>query len=422
MEAAAVLPSPLSISTPHNSVLRPSISARNSASFARFRTNFPLSKSVSSSHVNLGFGKLTFQSRRCSVVRASASSDSAEPTAPIAPLQFESPVGQFLSQMLAMHPHLVPAAAERQLEQLQTDFESEKQREESSASGTDLVLYRRIAEVKGNERRRALEEILYTLVVQKFMDADISLIPSISPSSSDPVGRVDTWPSQDEKLQEVHSPEAYEMIQNHLALILGNRLNDSSTVAQISKLRVGQVYAGSVMYGYFLKRVDERFQLEKAMKILPEQMGEREKEIVDQGKIDDVISSTSDDSISYRNAQSHPEVSSWAGGISPEGFGHGIKSSRLRSYVMSFDADMLSRYPRIRSKATVTIIEKHAEALFGKPEIVITPQGTIDPSKDEQIRIGFSGIKRLVLEAVTFGSFLWEVESYVDSRYNLLLN
>lgn len=422
MEAAAVLPSPLSISTPHNSVLRPSISARNSASFARFRTNFPLSKSVSSSHANLGFGKLTFQSRRCSVVRASASSDSAEPTAPIAPLQFESPVGQFLSQMLAMHPHLVPAAAERQLEQLQTDFESEKQREESSASGTDLVLYRRIAEVKGNERRRALEEILYTLVVQKFMDADISLIPSISPSSSDPVGRVDTWPSQDEKLQEVHSPEAYEMIQNHLALILGNRLNDSSTVAQISKLRVGQVYAGSVMYGYFLKRVDERFQLEKAMKILPEQMGEREKEIVDQGKIDDVTSSTSDDSISYRNAQSHPEVSSWAGGISPEGFGHGIKSSRLRSYVMSFDAETLSRYPRIRSKATVTIIEKHAEALFGKPEIVITPQGTIDPSKDEQIRIGFSGIKRLVLEAVTFGSFLWEVESYVDSRYNLLLN
>lgn len=422
MEAAAVLPSPLSISTPHNSVLRPSISARNSASFARFRTNFPLSKSVSSSHVNLGFGKLTFQSRRCSVVRASASSDSAEPTAPIAPLQFESPVGQFLSQMLAMHPHLVPAAAERQLEQLQTDFESEKQREESSAAGTDLVLYRRIAEVKGNERRRALEEILYTLVVQKFMDADISLIPSISPSSSDPVGRVDTWPSQDEKLQEVHSPEAYEMIQNHLALILGNRLNDSSTVAQISKLRVGQVYAGSVMYGYFLKRVDERFQLEKAMKILPEQMGEREKEIVDQGKIDDVTSSTSDDSISYRNAQSHPEVSSWAGGISPEGFGHGIKSSRLRSYVMSFDAETLSRYPRIRSKATVTIIEKHAEALFGKPEIVITPQGTIDPSKDEQIRIGFSGIKRLVLEAVTFGSFLWEVESYVDSRYNLLLN
>lgn len=422
MEAAAVLPSPLSISTPHNSVLRPSISVRNSASFARLRTNFPLRKSVSSSHVNLGFGKLTFQSRRCSVVRASASSDSAEPTAPIAPLQFESPVGQFLSQMLATHPHLVPAAAERQLEQLQTDFESEKQREESSAAGTDLVLYRRIAEVKENERRRALEEILYTLVVQKFMDADISLIPSISPSSSDPVGRVDTWPSQDEKLQEVHSPEAYEMIQNHLALILGNRLNDSSTVAQISKLRVGQVYAGSVMYGYFLKRVDERFQLEKAMKILPEQMGEREKEIVDQGKIDDVTSSTSDDSISYRNAQSHPEVSSWAGGISPEGFGHGIKSSRLRSYVMSFDADTLSRYPRIRSKATVTIIEKHAEALFGKPEIVITPQGTIDPSKDEQIRIGFSGIKRLVLEAVTFGSFLWEVESYVDSRYNLLLN
>ena len=135
-------------------------------------------------------------------------------------------------------------------------------------------------------RRKALEEILYTLVVQKFMDADISLIPSISSSSSDPVGRVDTWPSQDEKWQQVHSPEAYEMIQNHLALILGNRLNDLSTVAQISKLRVGQVYAASVMYGYFLKRVDQRFQLEKAMKILPEQMEERERRtLLSKGKL-----------------------------------------------------------------------------------------------------------------------------------------
>ncbi|PKI53461.1 hypothetical protein CRG98_026151, partial [Punica granatum] len=157
---------------------------------------------------------------------------------------------------------------EKQLEQLQTDRDAENTKEESSAAGTDLVLYRRIAEVKANERRKALEEILYALVVQKFMDSDVSLIPSVS-SSSDPSGRVDMWPSQEGKLERLHSPEAYEMIQNHLALILGNRAGGSSSVAQISKLRVGQVYAASVMYGYFLRRVDQRFQLEKTMKILP---------------------------------------------------------------------------------------------------------------------------------------------------------
>ncbi|MCE7766563.1 DUF760 domain-containing protein, partial [Pseudomonas putida] len=105
---------------------------------------------------------------------------------------------------------------------------SEQQKEEPSATGTDLVLYRRIAEVKANDRKKALEEILYALVVQKFMDANVSLVPAISPPSSEPSGRVDTWPSQDDKFEHLHSAEANEMIQNHLALILGSRLGDNS--------------------------------------------------------------------------------------------------------------------------------------------------------------------------------------------------
>ncbi|KAL0825337.1 hypothetical protein Bca101_049014 [Brassica carinata] len=87
-----------------------------------------------------------------------------------------------------------------------------------------------------------------------------------------------------------------------------------------------------------------------------------------------------------------------------------MKQSRLKMYVMSFDGETLQRYATIRSREAVGIIEKHTEALFGRPEIVITPQG-IDSSKDEHIQISFKGLKRLVLEAVTFGSFLWDVES-----------
>lgn len=267
-----------------------------------------------------------------------------------------------------------------------------------------------------------MEEILYALVVQKFMDANVSLIPALAPpSSSDTSGRVDIWPSQDEKLEELHSPEAYEMIQNHLALILGNRAGDSTSVAQISKLRVGQVYAASVMYGYFLKRVDQRFQLEKTMKVLPNASDEEESSI--QPAVGGDMRPSGEE-VSYRAASSHPEaeVSSWAGGISPGGFGHGLKASRLRTYVMSFDGETLQRYATIRSKEAVSIIEKHTEALFGRPEIVITPQGTVDSSKDELIKISFGGLKRLVLEAVTFGSFLWDVESYVDSRYHFVMN
>ncbi|CAH8284669.1 unnamed protein product [Eruca vesicaria subsp. sativa] len=352
--------------------------------------------------------------RRSLVVRAAASDDDGSSSAakPIAPLQLQSPAGQFLSQILVTHPHLVPAAVEQQLEQLQTDRDSQGQNKDgSSAPGTDIVLYRRIAELKENERRRTLEEILYALVVQKFMEANVSLVPSITPSSSDPSGRVDTWPTKVDKLEKLHSSEMYEMIHNHLALILGPRMGDLTSVAQISKLRVGQVYAASVMYGYFLKRVDQRFQLEKSMKILPGGLDDDSKTSVEQPE-----------NVTFQSVSSHPEVGSFAGGVSAKGFGSEIKPSRLRTYVMSFDSETLQRYATIRSREAVGIIEKHTEALFGKPEIVITPEGTVDSSKDEQIKISFGGMKRLVLEAVTFGSFLWDVESHVDARYHFVLN
>uniref|UniRef100_A0A2P2KN88 Uncharacterized protein n=1 Tax=Rhizophora mucronata TaxID=61149 RepID=A0A2P2KN88_RHIMU len=246
------------------------------------------------------------------------------------------------------------------------------------------------------------------------MDANVSLTPNVAPTTTDPSGRVDTWPSQEDKLERLHSPEAYEMTQNHLALILGNRLGDGTSVAEISKVRVGQVYAASVMYGYFLKRVDQRFQLEKTMKILPNVVDEEEDRSVQRSM------NPPRGEYSFQAMSSHPEAS--AGGVSPGGFGHGIKASRLQTYVMSFDGETLQRYAAIRSKEAVSVIENHTEALFGRPEIVITSQGTIDSSKEELIKISFGGLKRLVLEAVTFGSLLWDVESYVDSRYHFVVN
>uniref|UniRef100_A0A5B6ZND1 UV-B-induced protein n=1 Tax=Davidia involucrata TaxID=16924 RepID=A0A5B6ZND1_DAVIN len=181
------------------------------------------------------------------------SGNSSGDLVPNAPLGFESPVGQLLAQILQTHPHLLPAAIDQQLENLQT--EKDAQRGETPPSSQDLLLYKRIAEVKEKERQKTLEEIIYCLIVQKFLDNDISMIPKIS-ATSDPTGRVDFWPNQEHKLESVHSPEAFEMIQSHLSLVLGERVvGPLDTIVQISKIKIGKLYAASIMYGYFLRRL-----------------------------------------------------------------------------------------------------------------------------------------------------------------------
>ncbi|XP_039013115.1 UV-B-induced protein At3g17800, chloroplastic-like [Hibiscus syriacus] len=124
----------------------------------------------------------------------------------------------------------------------------------------------------------------------------------------------------------------------------------------------------------------------------------------------------------HQAVPSCPEVSSWSGIISPEEYANLVKPSQLRTYVMSFDGETLHRFATIRSKESVSIIEKHTEALFGRSGTVITPRGTACSSKNKRIKISFGGLKSLVLEAVTFGSFLLDVESLIDSRYHFVMN
>lgn len=333
-----------------------------------------------------------------------ASGDSAGNPVPVSPLEFESPVGQLLAQILQTHPHLLPAAIDQQLENLQTDRDAQK---EEAASSQDF-LYKRIAEVKEKERRKALEEIIYSMIVHKFLDNDISMIPKISPTS-DPTGRVDFWPNQEQKLESVHSPEAFEMIQSHLSIVLGERLvGPLETTVQISKIKLGKLYAASLMYGYFLRRVDQRYQLERAMNTLPKGFDE------DRARFEDPRPANRlwdpDSLIRILPDSGEPD-----GDFTDTGE---EKSYRLRSYVMYLDAETLQRYATIRSKEAISLIEKQTQALFGRPDIRIAGDGSIETANDEVVSITFSGLTMLVLEAVGFGSFLWDAESYVESKYH----
>ncbi|KAG2676736.1 hypothetical protein I3843_12G068200 [Carya illinoinensis] len=364
-----------------------------------------LPKSCSSFCIpKLGTGLHKFRARSFTVKALGESSDDL---VPVAPLELESPVGQLLVRILQTHPHLLPAAIDQQLENLQTYKDAQIE----EISSEDL-LYKRIAEVREKERRKALEEIIYCLIVQRFVDNDILLIPKIS-ETLDPTGRVDFWPNQEQKLESVHSPEAYEMIQSHLSLVLGERVvGPLDTTVQISKIKLGKLYAASIMYGYFLKRVDERFQLERTMKTIPDGSNKEQVSSEDPAPLKQLWDPDSLIRVLPNDGGETDEV-----GFMDDGEG---KSYRLRSYVMYLDAETLQRYATIRSKEAISLIEKQTQALFGRPDIRIAEDGSIDTYNDDILGITFSGLTMLVLEAVAFGSFLWDAESYVESKYHFL--
>lgn len=343
-------------------------------------------------------------------VMVRCSGQSSDNLAPIAPLQLKSPAGQLLTQILQTHPHLLPAAIDQQLENLQKDRDAQK--EETPSSSQDLLLYRRIAEVREKERQKALEEILYCLIVQKFVENNISMIPEISPTS-DPTGRVDFWPNQEHKLESIHSPEAFEMIQSHLSLVLGDRLvGPLQTMIEISKVKLGKLYAASIMYGYFLRRVDQRYQLERAMKTLPEDLGRASGPLGFSGPIPK-SPFWDPDSLIQIPADEDDEVASYDGD-------QGGESYKLRSYVMYLDAETLQRYATIRSREAMLLIEKQTQALFGRPDIRVTEGGSLAARDDLVVSITFLGLTMLVLEAVAFGSFLWDAEDYVEPKYSFI--
>ncbi|KAK8965069.1 hypothetical protein KSP40_PGU021640 [Platanthera guangdongensis] len=343
------------------------------------------------------------ESSRFYGLKVRALENSGQSQMPIAPLHFQSPTGQLLSQIMQTHPHLLPAAIDQQLEQLQSDGDAKNL--EKPPPSQDPLLYRRIAEVRKKDRQKTLEEIIYCFIVQKFMENNISMIPKISPTVQS-TGLLDSWPNQGQKLESIHSSDAMEMIQSHLALILGERIvGPLNTIVRVSKLKLGKLYAASIMYGYFLKRVDERYQLERTMNTLP-------KRIPDQGILEGLQPNPFWDMDSL--VQISPE----------EGFaGEGDESSsKLKSYVMYLDAEMLQRYTTIRSNEAVSLIEKQTQALFGRPDIRMGGDGRLESANEEPVGISFSGLTQLVLEAVAFGSFLWEAESYVESKYHFVTN
>ncbi|KAL5702846.1 hypothetical protein ACHQM5_028011 [Ranunculus cassubicifolius] len=358
------------------------------------------------SFVKVGFSKISWTSTFQSQVYGKAfrhtyarSSCKASPLfAPVAkytgvgtPFEPISAEGRLLSCVLQNKQHLFQFAVDEQLDQLVSERDEVVDHETESLGSMEQVLHRRIAEVKENERRIAVEDVMYMSVVYKFSEVGVPMVQELSKCLTN--NTLEICPSKCRELESIHSLDAQDMIKEHVTRILRARTKsmtmDGVITTEIDRIHLGQIYAASVMYGCFLKSICSRRKMDfgllhSAQEYWPYAL----------------------DNLVTLGKSENTQVASFGQES------HDARRENQGSYAMSFDSRSLQGCAKLKSKEAVNVIEKHTWGLFGDEKIG-------EFGFDNKIVITFPSLERLVLEATAFGSFLWEVEKSVDSVYSL---
>lgn len=137
-----------------------------------------------------------------------------------------------------------------------------------------MVLYKRMSQLKQQDRARAVQDIIYMQIINKFSLLGVDLV-----RPEQLKGKVDLGAYDIKALTEgIHTKDALETVKNHMRTILGPLLPQSemgyfTNMIRISKLQATQVYAASAMLGYFVRKVDKRYQVRDL--VLQRQRGRR---------------------------------------------------------------------------------------------------------------------------------------------------
>ncbi|CAK8998223.1 unnamed protein product [Durusdinium trenchii] len=335
--------------------------------------------------------------------RAKASSSDLPDKWKAGPAEIYTGVAQKAVYLMKENPTLFDMSVEEELEKLQEEKEEEEKKKsemEANAKEDTLVLRRRIEEVKMNDRIRAVTELLYLKVCRKFQQLQVPLIPVLKEGGDVKFGNVDLKALT----TDIYSKDALELVREHLFRIIGQQGNPSFAggmgVVQIALFQAGQVYAMSAMFGYYLRRVDQRYQLEK----LAGNFGAWGEEA--------------------------PEVTS------PFAQDQGAADS-LKGYIESFGADEVQSMWSVTSVEAQMAMESQVTALFGDlralKDKLVNALGMVSSPEEatqkleqaikkkevESLRLTSDDLRRLVLEAVAYGSLLNDSEKQFDSIYEL---
>ena len=393
----------------------------------------------------------------------SASSDSGDaPTFQGAPMSPGSGHGQMLAHVLDAEPQLFEAAVEATLDRMIDELDQAEaadgsidvsQSQDEKDKGA-MVLFKRIEQMKALERRSGVQDVMYANILQKFLTIGVDMLPPLD--DEDVLLRgVDLT-----KLTSgVHSVEALEMVKEHLMGMLGPQTQNaySNTLVRMSKLQCAQMYAASIMFGYFLRKADKRFKLDRAMGTLPMNPLDSAKaleELFNSASAMDSMDEADGPGIGgFANAEfpgasgvfdvdDKGNATEELGSKDSSGNSEG-GSSTLKQYIQSFDQNALAETARIVSMEGVTLAERQTGALFGSIEdlamemqraleeggepitspddLMLRVQDVVGGGKVKTLTLPVATQRRVVLEAVAFGTFLRDAETYVDTRDGRLL-
>ena len=325
-----------------------------------------------------------------------------------------------------MEPHLFEEAVDTQLDRLASEVAAEQEAAAAAPSDrTEITLYARIADVKKRARTQAVQDLMYYSVLRKFMAVGVDLLPPLD--GKHVVGGADLLALT----KGVHSQEALEWVKEHLENVLGMTAGPgpfSNAMVRMSKLQASQIYIASLMFGYFLRRIDSRFQLERRLGTLPRSM---EESVQTLEELFNNAVAASDEA----GSQAPPPPSDATGMVSS-----GNRNLKLKRYLESFDAETLSATARIVSLEGAALVERQTTALFGSVEHLTQQMGqaigtdvksredfmermntAMQTGAIDTVTLSYSTQRRVVLEAVAFGAFLRDVETRLGTGDHALL-
>ncbi len=380
-----------------------------------------------------------------------------DPTFQGAPMSPGSGHGQMLAHVLDAEPQLFEAAVEATLDRMIDELDQQEQSAGSIDVSQDekdkggMVLFRRIEQMRALERRSGVQDVMYANILQKFLSIGVDMLPPLD--DEDVLLRgVDLT-----KLTSgVHSVEALEMVKEHLMGMLGPQASNaySNTLVRMSKLQCAQMYAASIMFGYFLRKADKRFKLDRAMGTLPMNPMDSAKALEELFNSASAMDSMDEADGAGVGGFANSEFPGASGVFDVDEKGNatedaagaskpGSNNLTLKQYIQSFDQNALAETARIVSMEGVTLAERQTGALFGSIEdlamemqraleeggepitspdqLMSRVQDVVGGGKVKTLTLPVATQRRVVLEAVAFGTFLRDAETYVDTRDGRLL-